>query len=194
MPHYGPWSGYLALCFPTMLFKGLIHPLPSCSHKEFLSHTKFSVLKMCCTSSTRASSRASICSIPTLIQLPPGWHSSESYGRRWAWQPGAQLGAFHWEPANISLNPFFPLCSPIPTATVKSLLIMPFCLTHLSQNCSIWDGLKTEKKKRREAAHFASQTTPFRKANSVLIFTTIFSSFFPFFFNFSSVSSFCFSL
>lgn len=103
---------------------------------------------MCCISSTRASSRASICSIPTLIQLPPGWHSSESYGRRWAWQPGAQLGAFHWEPANISLNPFFPLCSPIPTATVKSLLIMPFCLTHLSQNCSIWDGLKTEKKKR----------------------------------------------
>lgn len=150
---------------------------------------------MCCTSSTRASSRASICSIPTLIQLPPGWHSSESYGRRWAWQPGAQLGAFHWEPANISLNPFFPLCSPIPTATVKSLLIMPFCLTHLSQNCSIWDGLKTEKKKkRREAAHFASWTTPFRKDNSVLIFSTIFSSFFPFFFNFSSVSSFCFSL
>lgn len=122
----GILRGYLALCFPTPLFKGLIHPFPSCSHKCILSHTTFSVLKMCCISSTRASSRASICSIPTLIQLPPGWHSPKSYGRRWAWQPGAQLGAFHWEPANISLNPFFPLCSPVPTATVKSLLIMPF--------------------------------------------------------------------
>lgn len=122
-----------------MLFKGLIHAVPSCSHKCILSHTEFSVFKMSCTSSTRASSRASICSIPTLIQLPPGWHGPKSYGRRWAWQPGAQLGAFHWEPANISLNPFFSLRSPVPTATVKSLLIMPFCLTHLSQNCSIWE-------------------------------------------------------
>lgn len=157
-----------------MLFKGLIHPFPIYSHKCIVSHTKLSVLKMCCTSSTRASSRASICSIPTLIHLPPGWHSPKSYGRRWAWQPGAQLGAFHWEPANISLNPFFPLSSPAPRATVKSLLIMPFSLTHLSQNCSIWDGLKTGENKRREAAHFASWTPPLRKANSVLIFSTIF--------------------
>lgn len=78
----GILRGYLALCFPTMLFKGLIHPFHSCSYKCILSHTKFIVLKMYCTSSTRASSRASICSIPTLIQLPPGWHSSKSYGRR----------------------------------------------------------------------------------------------------------------
>lgn len=118
-----------------------------------------------------------ICSISTLIQLPPGWHSPKPCGRRWAWQPVAQLGASRWEAANISLNPPFLLPSPIPTATVKSLLIMSFCLTHLSPNSSIWDGLKTgkKKKKRREAAHFASWITPLRK---VLILSTIFSSFF----------------
>lgn len=33
---------------------------------------------------------------------------------------------------------------------------------------------KNRKNKRREAAHFASWTIPFRKANSVLIFSTIF--------------------
>lgn len=146
---------------------------------------------MSCTSSTRASSRASICSIPTLIQLPPGWHGPKSYGRRWAWQPGAQLGAFHWEPANISLNPFFSLRSPVPTATVKSLLIMPFCLTHLSQNCSIWG------KKKEGSCSFCFLDNSFKKSqlcSDFLIFSTIFSSVFPFFFNFSSVSSFCFSL
>lgn len=62
----------------------------------------------------------------------------------------------------------------IPTATVKPLLIMPFHLTHLSWNSSIWDALKTENK-RREAARFASWITALRKANSVLIFSTIFS-------------------
>ena len=65
----------------------------------------------------------------------------------WARQPGAQQGASRWETANISLNPPFLLRSPMPTATVKLLFITPLCLTHFSPNSSIWDGLKTGKKR-----------------------------------------------
>lgn len=85
---------------------------PQVIPKYILSHTKCVSLD---------APHFTICSIPTLIQLPPGWHSPKSCSRRWARQPGAQLGASHWEPANIALNPPFLLCSRIPTATETTI-------------------------------------------------------------------------
>lgn len=151
-----------------ILFKGLIHPFPNYSHKYILSRTEFG--KPRCAALHHL--------LYSHFNPAPTWLARPKVLRQKLSGHGNNLG-LSWELPVERLPTFpwiHPSCYALPYPTVKLLLMMPFHLTHLSQNSSFWDGLKTEKKKkRREAACFASWITPLRKANSVLIFSTIFS-------------------
>lgn len=161
----------------TVICQGTSPVLPPSNHPK-----GWSISPSCSQKHTNTLSCAELGSLVALcahllcfqVSSTPTWqHGQRSWGRRWLGTATQGWSCQLRRCQKSGMHPSYCHC-PYTQQLWNYCSLCPFTQPTSKQNFSIWGGLKTEKKSRRESAHFASWITPRTKANSFLILSTIF--------------------